>query len=134
LAQAALDLHETAGVRGDDRVGARAQDVRDLPLQNRAREVGLRDVIGPGAAAAPVRLLERDDLETGYRRKQRAWLLADLLTVQQMARIVPGDAPGERARRLAHPKVAEELGRVPDLRGKGRCAGRPRGIVLQKPA
>src|SRR5213082_2278350 len=120
LAQAALDLHETAGVRCDDRVGARAQDVRDLPLQDRARQVGLRDVIGPGAAAAPVRLLERDDLETGYRRKQRAWLLADLLTVQQVTRIVPRDARRKSARRLSRSEVAEELGRVLDLRGKAR--------------
>src|SRR5205085_11488071 len=127
-------LHQASRIRGHHGVSPGPNDIRDLPLQDRAREVGLRDVIGPGAAAAPVRLLERDDLETRYRREQRAWLFADLLTVQQVTRIVPGDAPGERARRLAHPKVAEELGRVPDLRGKGRCAGRPRGIVLQKPA
>src|SRR5437764_12622551 len=109
LAQPALYLHQAPGIRGHHGVSAGAQDVRDLPLQDRAREVGLRDVIGPGAAAAPVRLLERDDLETGYRRKQRAWLLADLLTVQQVTRIVPRDARRKSARRLSHSEVAAEL-------------------------
>ena len=40
----------------------------------------------------------------------------------------------ERSWPLAHPKVAEELGRVFDLRCESRGPGRPRWVVLQEPA
>src|SRR5439155_10903295 len=109
-------------------------DVRDLSLQDRAREVRLRDVVGTCASAAPVRLRERDDLQTRYRREKCTWLLADLLTVEQVTGIVPGDSGVERPRPLAHPKVAEEFGRVLDLRCESRGPGRPRWVVLQEPA
>src|SRR2546430_10814568 len=50
VSQAALDLHEAAGVRGDDGVRAGTHDVRDLSLEDRSREVGLRDVVRPSAS------------------------------------------------------------------------------------
>src|SRR3989441_12898748 len=120
LPQTALDLHQASGIRGHHCVRPGADDVRDLSLQDRAREVRLRDVVGTCASAAPVRLRERDDLQSRYRREERAWLLADLLTVEQVTGIVPGDPGVERSRPLAHPKVAEEFGGVLDLRREGR--------------
>src|SRR6267143_568063 len=93
LAQAALDLHEAAGIRGDDRIRTRPDDVRDLSLEDRTREIRLRDVVRAGAAAAPIRFVERDDVESRDRREQGAWLRADLLTVQKVTRIVPGHPP-----------------------------------------
>src|SRR2546423_1256644 len=128
--QPALDLHEAAGVRRHDRVRAGSKDVRDLPLEDRAGEVGLGDVVRARAPAAPVRFLERDDLEARDRGEQRAGLLADLLTVEQVTRIVPRDPPLQRPRTLAHPEVAQVFGRVLDLRREGRRAGGPRPIVL----
>src|SRR5436190_5737724 len=102
LPQSALDLHEAAGVRGHDRTGAGAHDVLDLPLEDRPGEIGLGDVVGARASAAPVRLLERNDVQTGDRREQRSWLRADLLTMQQVARVVPRYPPAQRLRGLAH--------------------------------
>src|SRR5206468_7702391 len=128
LAQAALDLHEAAGVRGDDGVRAGTHDVRDLSLEDRAREVGLRDVVRPGAPAAPVRLHERNDVEARNGGEQSARLLADLLAVEQMAGVVPGHPPVERARRLDEPEVAEVFGRVLHFRGEGRSSRRPFGV------
>src|SRR5207247_9744410 len=97
VAEPALDLHEAARVRRDDGVRAGALDVRHLALQDRAGELRLRDVIRAGAAAAPVRLLERDHVQPGDRGKKGAWLRADLLTMQQVAWIVPGHARAGRA-------------------------------------
>src|SRR5439155_8485687 len=123
-----------AGVRGDDGVGSGTDDVRDLSLEDRAREVRLRDVVRPGAAAAPVRLYERNDVEARDGGEQRPGLLADLLPVEQVARVVPGHPSVERARRLDEPEVAEVFGRVLHFRGESRSSRRPFGVVFQEPA
>src|SRR5207245_1879196 len=102
-----------------DRVRTGADDVRDLSVEDRPRELRLGDVVCARAAAAPVRLFERDDLQTRYCREQRSWLRTDLLPVQQVTGIVPGHLPPNGPRPLADPEVAEEFGRVPDLRSEG---------------
>src|SRR5438132_691754 len=82
------------------------------------------------AATAPVRFVQRHDVQTRDGGEQSTRLLADLLAVKQVTGVVPGDPAAERARLFAHPEVAEEFGRVLDLRGKRRSPSRPQRVVL----
>ena len=57
------ELHEAAGVRGHEDLGARPRDVRHLAVEEGARELGARDVVDPGAPAGRVGLGERRDAQ-----------------------------------------------------------------------
>src|SRR3981081_4325160 len=91
-AQSRRDLHLTAWIGGHDHLRSTLRDVADLALEELRGELGLRDVVRAGAAAAPIGLGQRHDLQLGDRGEQRAWLLADALPVQEVARIVVRDA------------------------------------------
>src|SRR5260370_33429949 len=62
---AGSDLHQAAGVTGGDDGGAAALDGVDLAGSDAGRQIGLQQRVNPGAAAAGVGLVERDQGQTG---------------------------------------------------------------------
>src|SRR5438132_11789356 len=132
--QARPDLHEAAGVRGDHYLGAAALDVVDLAIEELPRELRPRDVVRPRAPAAPIGLGEGHEGELGDGGEERPWLLADLLGVQQMARIVVRRLRTDGTGRLAEAQVRQVLGRVAYGRGETRGALAPGRLVLEQPA
>ena len=65
-AQPGLDLQNAARIGGDDRLGPRGEHVADLAVQQPRRHLGLREVVDPGRAAAPVRLGQLDEPQPGH--------------------------------------------------------------------
>src|SRR5207249_1172108 len=132
--QPCLDLHQAAGIGGDDDLRVRSQDVRDLAVQERAREIRLRDVVGARTSAAHVGLHERNELEAGDRREQRPRLHAHALAVEKVTRIVICRASVDRSGHHAEAEVTQVLGRIAHTACEPHRAIGPRRVVLQEPA
>src|SRR5205085_4500917 len=97
-------------------------------------ELGLRDVVGARAAAAPIRLHERNERELRDRREQRTRLHADALAVDEVARIVVCRREVQGPGRLAEADRGEIFRRVLHPRAEALASLRPLRLVLEKPA
>src|SRR6202022_2929438 len=82
-------------------------------------------------AAAPIRLLHLHQLHPGNHLEHLAWLLVHLLTMDEMAGILVGDAQADPPRRRPEPHVDEELGGILDGPGERRTGLPERGIVTE---
>ena len=90
----------------------------DLPFEELAGHLGLREVVDAGGTAAPRCLGKFDELEAGDLAEDLAGLAGDLLAVAEVARIVVGSAGRLRARSRGQALLGEELGDVAALRGE----------------
>ena len=108
------DLDEAARVRARVDVGARRGDVLRLARAELGRCVRLGQVVDAGAAAADRLLGGLGELEARDRAEQLARLELDPLRVQEMARVLEGDAQLERAPLGTRAELGEELRDVDD--------------------
>ena len=67
--RAGADLEQAAGIRGRDHLGAAGRDVIELPREQARRHRRLGQVVGAGAAAAEVGLVELDEPDARNRRR-----------------------------------------------------------------
>src|SRR5438045_6212157 len=98
------------------------------------RELGLRHVVGARAAAAPVGLGERYEHQLRDGREQSARLGADLLAMDEMARVVVRGGRAYRPGRHGQADGREIFARVLHPRREPLAALAPISIVLQQPA
>src|SRR5687767_14832585 len=101
--QPRAQLQDAARIRAHDHVGRGGEDrLHLLPLQL-ARDLRMREVVDPRAAATPFGVTYRHELDAGDRLQERARLAADLLPVREVAGVLIDHArlPSEAAWR--HP-------------------------------
>ena len=110
------NLQHTARVGGGVDVRRERREMRRLAVSERARRVGLHEVVDAGAAAADVRFCRRGHFEPGDRRQQLSWLGVHALCVAQVTGVMVRDPRMDRVpprARLAKlhqdPEVAEYL-------------------------
>src|SRR6058998_3295109 len=113
--EALSDLDDAPGIGSDHGLGARPADMSNLPLLELARHLGLRQVVRPCRAAAPVGFLEGHQREPGDLAEQRARLPRYLLPVHDVAGIVVGHRLVHRAEGTTERLGCEELGEVAHL-------------------
>src|SRR5947209_2898019 len=84
---AVAKLQLTPNVRGNNQFRVRAQDIFHLAVKNLHGQVGLRNIVSACASATLVGMFDLDD--SGSDRSQElARLVLDLLTMQQVARVL----------------------------------------------
>src|SRR5579859_7354135 len=108
------DLDETARVRARVHVGAGRGDVRRLALPELRGGPRLDQVVDAGAATADRLFGRLGELEARDRAEQRARLRLHLLRVEQVARVLEGDAELERVALGPRLELGEELRDVHD--------------------
>src|SRR5436190_19091896 len=91
-AERGRDLDQTAGIRARVDVRVDAQDVRSLPVPERACRLRLDEVVDACAAAADRLLRRLEELELGNRGESGTRLGADSLRVREVARVLERDA------------------------------------------
>src|SRR4030095_12855191 len=123
------DLDDAAGIGGADRVGPGGPHVGDLSLLQARGHLRLREVVGAGGAAAPVRFLQLDDPQSGDLGEQRPRLRPNLLPVGDVTWIVIGHGPLHRRERPAQRLLGEELRDVAHARREARRASAARTIA-----
>jgi hypothetical protein len=97
--ESAHELHEAAGVGGDDSVSVSGEQVLDFAVAELLGGFGLEQIVDACRAAAEGRFCDLGDLEAGDGCEQLARLLKDALRVAEMAGVVIGDAERERVAR-----------------------------------
>ncbi len=132
-------LHQAAGVRGHQHLGAGGEDVGGLAVPELARGLGVEDVVDPGRAAAQLGLGDLPQLEAGDRAEQPPRLGAHALGVREVAGVVVGHGHLERVADRDRPELVEDLGDVAHLVGEGpgpvgvrRVVGQQPGVVLHR--
>ncbi len=96
---AGAELEHAAGVGGNDDFGFDRRDVFHFVVEQFERGFGLRDVVDAGGAAANVGVRQFDEFEAGNLFQEIARGVANLLSVEQVARILICDAQIERLER-----------------------------------
>jgi hypothetical protein len=82
--QATGNLQLASGVRGGDNLRRGPGDVPYLTVEQRGRLFRLRDVVDPRARAAPARLRQILERNSGNQPQQRARLANDPLPVREV--------------------------------------------------
>jgi hypothetical protein len=103
------ELQQAARVASGDHVGVHSRDMPHLAVENLGRQFGMEQVIDPGTAAAPVGFLHIEELQAGNSLEQAARFVLHPLSMQQMTRVVVGDAQGELPQGAAEGEAVEEL-------------------------
>src|SRR5688500_20354778 len=89
-AEGSAHLHLATRVRGDD-LGCRSlHGVERFAVAELVRHLLADDVVDSGATAAERRFFHLDQLETGDRLHQVAWLATDALGMHEMTRLLVG--------------------------------------------
>ena len=138
-AETAAELHEAAGVGGDDGVGVGGEEMGDFAIAELLGGFGLEEIVDAGGAAAEGGFGDFGDLEAGDSGEQLARLLIDALRVAEMAGVVVGDADREwiaRGWRMTFKgfEFREDFGDVAAFCGEGAGARGPVGIVAEEMA
>src|SRR5579885_3441900 len=88
LASAKGNLHHTTGVSGSHDLSAGIFYIAHFAFQQLPGHLLISNVVGTGAATAPIGLFQVYQLQTGDTLEQRARLALDFLTVRQMAGVM----------------------------------------------
>src|SRR2546422_11776033 len=95
LSQSIADLQHTTGISSGKNVSVGLPDVFYLAIQDTHREIVLGDIVDSGATTALVGALQFDQLEFRNSLQQISRGLANLLGMEEMTRVVIGDANSE---------------------------------------
>jgi hypothetical protein len=106
LGQPSRDLQVTARIGGGDYARAGRCDVADFTIEEQTSLLGLRERVDTRRAAAPRRLGQFHQRDTGQQSEQRARLPRDLLAMNQVARLVIGHRGRALGRSLRRPPAA----------------------------
>src|SRR5437762_225869 len=128
LAEPGCDLEDAAWVGGDDEVGARLEDRRDLLPLELLGDLGMREVVDAGAPAAALRIGDRDDRDVRDRREEGPRLATDPLSVREVAGVLVDD-PDRTWRAALDGDRIDGLRRVADAGAESSRPEGPRGIV-----
>ena len=133
-AQGSAHLHLAARVGGDDFGRRCLHGVERFAVAKLVRHLLADDVVDSGAAAAERGLFHLDQLETGDRLHQVAWLAADALGVHEMTRLLVGHSARHGFGRRHELALGEILGEVAHAIAESLRALGIDGIVLQQVA
>ena len=115
LSQILADLQQAADVGCEDRLGSSGQEVIGLASPRRFGHVRLGQIVAPGRTAAKFAFVQGNQLEPWDHFEELPRLLADLLSVAQMAGIVIDRLDRQGMLRLDRAQVVQELADVLDL-------------------
>ncbi len=90
-----LDPGEAAGISRRDDLGVRRDDICPLLIEELASDLGLREVVDSGAAAAGVGVSEFYVSAVWDGLKKFPWLSPDSLAMGKMAGVVVGESEVE---------------------------------------
>ena len=115
---AGAELQEAAGVGGNDGLGACGLSVAHFFCEEFERSFRLRDIVDSGGAAANFRVGQFHKIETRNGAQKLAWSFANFLSVEEMARILIGDAEWKRVQFCGEAESGEKFGDVASLCGQ----------------
>src|SRR5712692_272688 len=113
--EALLELEGAAWVPAHHHLGPRLFDALDLPIEKLLGQLGIEEIIDAGASTTEVRLLQLDQLESRDRFQDRPGLLADPLTMREVAGVVVRDGELQRPEPAVQWNVGQELGDIAHL-------------------
>ncbi len=119
--RAGAELQEAAGICSDDGLGASGFGVAHFISEQFERCLGLRDVIDAGRATTNFRVGQFHKFKIGDGAQECARSFADFLSVEEVARVLIGDAERERLKRNRKAEGGEEFSDVTNFFRK--CAG-----------
>lgn len=121
-------LQDAAWIRAHNDIRPRSNDRRDLLALQLPRDLGLREVVDPGATAAAFGIGDLGDRDALDRTQQRARLHPDALTMREVAGVLVHDT--QRTRGAVRPRP-RDLRHIAHARAEGAAALGPGGILLK---